>query len=135
MSKSHTLLLLTGVVLLAASALQALSDFKCSHADDQCQRALSQFSASNTIRRIGGAGARQFYVANTRYRGAHRIYVSNRKDILARLELPDFGRELATEFVERRRLTHAEFIAHGRLPRSVRTCEWRCAPPLSSGDR
>ena len=62
---------------------------------------------------------RQFYVANTRYRGAHRIYVSNRKDILARLEHPDFGRELATEFVERRRLTPAEFISHRRLPRML----------------
>ncbi|MEO7799738.1 MAG: MobF family relaxase [Opitutaceae bacterium] len=60
---------------------------------------------------------RQFYVANTRYRGAHRIYVSNRKEILARLEQPDFGRELATEFVQRRRLTHAEFISRRRLPR------------------
>jgi len=62
---------------------------------------------------------RQFYVANTRYRGAHRIYVSNRKEILARLEQPDFGRELATEFVQRRRLTQAELISRRRLPRML----------------
>src|ERR1700755_3190848 len=48
---------------------------------------------------------RQFYVANTRYRGAHRIYVSSKQQILARLQEPDFGRELATEFVERQQIT------------------------------
>ena len=62
---------------------------------------------------------RQFYVANTRYRGAHRIYVSNRKGIMARLEQPDFGRELATEFVQRHRLAQAEFISRRRLPRML----------------
>lgn len=54
---------------------------------------------------------RQFYVGNTRYRGAHRIYVSHRDAILRRLALPDPGRELATEFLERQRLTVAERIA------------------------
>ena len=44
---------------------------------------------------------RQFYVANTRYRGAHRIYVSNREQILARLAQSDDGRKLATELIER----------------------------------
>jgi ATP-dependent exoDNAse (exonuclease V) alpha subunit len=44
---------------------------------------------------------RQFYVANTRYRGRHTIYVSHPEAILQRLALPDPGRELATEFVER----------------------------------
>jgi conjugative relaxase-like TrwC/TraI family protein len=47
---------------------------------------------------------RQFYVGNTRYRGAHRIYVSHRAAILDRLSRADPGRELATEFVERHRL-------------------------------
>ena len=73
---------------------------------------------------------RQFYVANTRYRGAHRIYVSNRKEILARLEAPDAGRELATEFVERRRLTQAELVSRRRLPRmleNMRLAIWAAA--------
>jgi len=59
---------------------------------------------------------RQFYVGNTRYRGAHRIYVSHRDAILRRLALPDPGRELATEFLERQRLTMAERLA----PRPLR---------------
>jgi conjugative relaxase-like TrwC/TraI family protein len=60
---------------------------------------------------------RQFYVGNTRYRGAHRIYVSHRDAILQRLALPDPGRELATEFIERQRLTVAERIAPRPLQR------------------
>lgn len=32
---------------------------------------------------------RQFYVGNTRYRGAHRIYVSHREAIMRRLATPD----------------------------------------------
>jgi conjugative relaxase-like TrwC/TraI family protein len=59
---------------------------------------------------------RQFYVGNTRYRGSHRIYVSHREAILARLARPDPGRELATEFAERHRLTLAERIT----PRPIR---------------
>jgi len=73
---------------------------------------------------------RQFYVGNTRYRGAHRIYVSNRKEILARLKAPDAGRELATEFVERRQLTQAEFVSRRRLPRvleNLRLAMWAAA--------
>lgn len=51
---------------------------------------------------------RQFYVGNTRYRGAHRIYVSHREAILDRLSRADPGRELATEFVARHRLVADE---------------------------
>jgi ATP-dependent exoDNAse (exonuclease V) alpha subunit len=43
---------------------------------------------------------RQFYVGNTRYRGAHAIYLSSKDDIFRRLAQRDSGRELATEFVE-----------------------------------
>lgn len=53
---------------------------------------------------------RQFYVGNTRYRGRHRIYVSHHEPILQRLALGDPGRELATEFLARQHLTHAEEI-------------------------
>jgi ATP-dependent exoDNAse (exonuclease V) alpha subunit len=54
---------------------------------------------------------RQFYVGNTRYRGKHRIYVSHRESIFRRLADPDAGRELATEFIARNRICHAERIA------------------------
>jgi hypothetical protein len=54
---------------------------------------------------------RQFYVGNTRYRGAHAIYVSNKAEILRRLARPDPGRELATEFMARHRLTIDERLA------------------------
>ncbi len=54
---------------------------------------------------------RQFYVGNTRYRGAHRIYVSHREPVLARLARPDAGRELVSEFVRRHRIVLAEEIA------------------------
>jgi len=73
---------------------------------------------------------RQFYVGNTRYRGAHRIYVSRRKEILARLEAPAAGRELATEFIERRQLTQAEFVSRRRPPRmlvNLRLAMWAAA--------
>jgi conjugative relaxase-like TrwC/TraI family protein len=46
-------------------------------------------------------GRREFYVGNTRYRGAHAIYVSRKQAILSRLANADAGRELATEFLER----------------------------------
>ncbi len=59
---------------------------------------------------------RQFYVGNTRYRGAHAIYVANKAGILRRLTRPDDGRELATEFVARHRL--AENLRH--VPRPIR---------------
>ncbi len=64
-------------------------------------------------------GRRQFYVANTRYRGAHRIYVANKREIFTRLQEPDSGRELATEFVQRRRLTVRQLISVRRLPRML----------------
>lgn len=60
---------------------------------------------------------RQFYVGNTRYRGAHHIYVSHRNAIITRLARPDPGRQLATEFVRRHRIVPAERIAMGRLHR------------------
>jgi ATP-dependent exoDNAse (exonuclease V) alpha subunit len=59
---------------------------------------------------------RQFYVGNTRYRGAHAIYLSNKAEILGRLARPDPGRELATEFMARHRLTLDERLA----PRATR---------------
>lgn len=73
---------------------------------------------------------RQFYVANTRYRGAHRIYVSSKEQILARLQEPDFGRELATEFVERRHITMREVMSWRRVPRmfeNLRLAIWGAA--------
>ena len=54
---------------------------------------------------------RQFYVGNTRYRGAHAIYLSNKAEILRRLARPDPGRELATEFMARHRLVPDERLA------------------------
>ncbi|MFT3784162.1 MAG: MobF family relaxase [Nibricoccus sp.] len=59
---------------------------------------------------------RQFYVGNTRYRGAHAIYVSQKEEILRRLALSDTGRELATEFMERHCLSENARI----VPRPVR---------------
>jgi conjugative relaxase-like TrwC/TraI family protein len=50
---------------------------------------------------------RQFYVGNTRYRGAHAIYLSNKEEILRRLARPDPGRELATEFMQRHGLEYS----------------------------
>ncbi len=62
---------------------------------------------------------RQFYVGNTRYRGAHAIYLSNKAEILRRLARPDPGRELATEFMARHRLVRDERLAP-HVRRSVR---------------
>ncbi len=53
-------------------------------------------------------GRREFYVGNTRYRGAHAIYVSRKADILERLAQPDTGRELATEFLERQQISEEQ---------------------------
>lgn len=75
-------------------------------------------------------GRRQFYVANTRYRGAHRIYVASKQQIFAQLQNPDSGRELATEFLERRRITMRELISVRRLPRmweNLRQAIWAAA--------
>jgi hypothetical protein len=46
----------------------------------------------------------QFYVGNTRYRGAHAIYVANKEAIHSRLHSFHVQRELATEFVQRHRM-------------------------------
>jgi hypothetical protein len=46
----------------------------------------------------------QFYVGNTRYRGAHAIYVANKEAIHSRLQGFHDPRELATEFVQRHRM-------------------------------
>jgi conjugative relaxase-like TrwC/TraI family protein len=47
----------------------------------------------------------QFYVGNTRYRGAHAIYVANKEAIHSRLQAFHDQRELATEFVQRHRMS------------------------------
>lgn len=54
---------------------------------------------------------RQFYVGNTRYRGAHAIYVSSKEEIFQRLARPEPGRELATEFMDRHRILAREHFA------------------------
>lgn len=59
---------------------------------------------------------RQFYVGNTRFRGAHAIYVSHKDEILRRLAQPDAGRELATEFMTRHRIVENEQL----VPRPLR---------------
>jgi ATP-dependent exoDNAse (exonuclease V) alpha subunit len=59
---------------------------------------------------------RQFYVGNTRFRGAHAIYLSNKDEILRRIVSPDTDRELATEFMERHGLVENEHL----VPRPVR---------------
>jgi ATP-dependent exoDNAse (exonuclease V) alpha subunit len=59
---------------------------------------------------------RQFYVANTRYRGAHTIYVSQKEEILRRLAESEKGRELATEFIEQNRIVENE----RHVPRPIR---------------
>ena len=60
--------------------------------------------------------SRQFYVGNTRFRGAHAIYVSDKEAILERLCHLDRGRELATEFVQHHWLAERQQI----LPRPIR---------------
>ncbi len=79
-------------------------------------------TAEESLLVLGEAAARslvqrQFYVANTRYRGTHRIFVSSRQQVLARLQQPDLGRELATEFVARRRIALRALMSWRRLPR------------------
>jgi conjugative relaxase-like TrwC/TraI family protein len=58
---------------------------------------------------------RQFYVGNTRFRGAHAIYVSQKEEILRRLVQSETNRELATEFMERRGLVHSQQQVPGAL--------------------
>lgn len=60
---------------------------------------------------------RQFYVGNTRYRGAHQIFVSHRAAIFSRLGRVDPGRELATEFMRRQGISPAERAAMRHLHR------------------
>lgn len=60
---------------------------------------------------------RQFYVGNTRFRGAHAIYVSRKDEILRRLAQPDSGRELATEFMTRHRIVENELLVSRPLRR------------------
>ncbi|MFH1497572.1 MAG: MobF family relaxase, partial [Verrucomicrobiota bacterium] len=67
---------------------------------------------------------RQFYVGNTRYRGSHAIYVSDRAEILRRLSRPDDGRELATEFVKRQRIVMNERVGHRRDLRTRMRAAW-----------
>ncbi len=70
---------------------------------------------------------RQFYVGNTRYRGAHAIYLSRKASILARLSQPDPGRELATEFMARHRIAERE-VQTQRADRRLRArlhAAWR----------
>lgn len=75
---------------------------------------------------------RQFYVANTRYRGAHAIYVSQKRELLRRLCQPDEGRELASEFVERQGLSVTERV----VPRPVRRWRrWMQLAWLAAADR
>ena len=62
---------------------------------------------------------RQFYVGNTRFRGAHVIYVSNKEEIFARLNGRDDRRELATEFMQRHRLLQREDLV--QRPRHLRS--------------
>jgi ATP-dependent exoDNAse (exonuclease V) alpha subunit len=59
---------------------------------------------------------RQFYVGNTRFRGAHAIYVTNKEEVIARLNRTDDRRELATEFMQRHRIVEREHL----VPRAVR---------------
>jgi conjugative relaxase-like TrwC/TraI family protein len=59
---------------------------------------------------------RQFYVGNTRFRGAHAIYVSQKEKILRRLVQSETNRELATDFMERRSLVENEHL----VPRPLR---------------
>jgi len=63
---------------------------------------------------------RQFYVGNTRYRGAHAIDVSHKDEILRRLMRTDGGRDLATEFIGRGNLSEGE-QEQMRRSRSERT--------------
>jgi ATP-dependent exoDNAse (exonuclease V) alpha subunit len=51
-------------------------------------------------------GQRQFYVGNTRYRERHHLYVASHETVVRRLKHLQDDRELATEFMERKDLTH-----------------------------
>src|SRR6185369_16087226 len=66
---------------------------------------------------VAALARRQFYVGNTRYRGAHAIYLSDKDKILRRLATPDPGRELATEFTAR----HGIVFGERHVPRPIRS--------------
>lgn len=66
---------------------------------------------------------RQFYVGNIRFRGAHAIYVSRKDEILRRLVQLEEGRDLATEFMERHRLSENEKLV--LRPARGRRTQWR----------
>ncbi len=66
---------------------------------------------------VAALARRQFYVGNTRYRGAHAIYLSDKDKIVRRLAAPDPGRELATEFTNRHRIVMGE----RHVPRPMRS--------------
>lgn len=66
---------------------------------------------------VAALARRQFYVGNTRYRGAHAIYLADRDKIVRRLAAPDPGRELATEFTARHRIV----IGERHVPRPIRS--------------
>jgi len=59
---------------------------------------------------------RQFYVANTRYRGSHAIYLSDKAAVMRRLGGHVDERELATEFVQRNNISESESL----YPRPIR---------------
>jgi conjugative relaxase-like TrwC/TraI family protein len=66
---------------------------------------------------VAALARRQFYVGNTRYRGAHAIYLADKDKIVRRLAAPDPGRELATEFTARHRIVMGE----RHVPRPMRS--------------
>jgi conjugative relaxase-like TrwC/TraI family protein len=66
---------------------------------------------------VAALARRQFYVGNTRYRGAHAIYLSDKDKIVRRLAAPEPGRELATEFTARHRIVMGE----RHVPRPMRS--------------
>lgn len=67
---------------------------------------------------------RQFYVGNTRYKGSHAIYVSNREAILRRVTQSDPGRELATEFARRHQISQEETQRAERRKKHVLRVAW-----------
>ena len=60
---------------------------------------------------------RQYYVGSTRYRGAHTIYVKNKEAVLYKVARPSFGRELATEFMERTSIQYNMSLFPGSIRR------------------
>jgi conjugative relaxase-like TrwC/TraI family protein len=69
---------------------------------------------------------RQFYVGNTRFRGAHAIYVANKEEILARLNHTDDRRELATEFMRRHRMVEHLHLVPRALQHLNPHVQWAC---------